>query len=309
MQHVRRGASLSILLVLGAARLGAECGTVFSIPDSFVLFGNYNELRLIAADRVRVLHPPVNEGYNGGYFAVPSLAARDGTIAWGYAIAWQEEHHSARFALGLLRRDQQWKTYGDFDDIGDAGISPDGSKVAVVVMQQGRLKLLIFDVASERFIEGPYPRGMWTRGTPSWSPDLTRLAVQLHLPDQKSIVAALDVRSGEIRPLGEGFNPQWSPDGQWIAFYSGRDCQLVHPDGTGFRTALHLNDTWTAARSFSWGGPVWSPGGGQLLLNVMKNDGPSLDVLLLDLTTGRTTTKGKNVLPVFGWIRRPAREP
>ncbi len=48
---------------------------------------------------------------------------------------------------------------------------------------------------------------------------------------------------------------------------------------------------------------MWSPDSRQLLLNVVKNDGPALDVVLLDVATGRTTTKVTSGLPVFGWAR------
>ena len=42
----------------------------------------------------------------------------------------------------------------------------------------------------------------------------------------------------------------------------------------------------------------------QLLFNVVKNDGPALDVVLLDVVTGRTTDEVTSGLPVFGWARR-----
>jgi len=42
------------------------------------------------------------------------------------------------------------------------------------------------------------------------------------------------------------------------------------------------------------------------LLNVNKNGGP-FDVILLDLATGKTTTKSKSGLSVFGWVPYPSR--
>jgi Tol biopolymer transport system component len=73
---------------------------------------------------------------------------------------------------------------------------------------------------------------------------------------------------------------------------------LIRPDGTGVKFALTLNDS---SQNFGWSGPVWSPDSKQLLLNVTKDDGPLLDVVLLDLATRQTTTKAKNSLPVFAW--------
>jgi hypothetical protein len=77
----------------------------------------------------------------------------------------------------------------------------------------------------------------------------------------------------------------------------------VHPDGTGVKPALKLKDSWFASKHFGWGAPVWSPDSRQLLINVVKNDGPALDVVLLDIATGRTTTVSSG-FPVFGWARR-----
>jgi Tol biopolymer transport system component len=297
---------LSMVLAACAASLGGARDQTFGMPESVLLFGNYNELRIIAPDRADVLHPTVERGYNHSYFAYPSIASRGDSIAWGFAVSSDDKRDSykARFALGLYSRlRQSWKTYGDFDQIGDAGISSDGSKVAVVARQEGRLRLVIFDVATETIGEGPYQRGMSLRGTPSWSPDRKRLAVQIHRPDESSFVAVLDLNTGETRPLGDGFQPQWSRDGQWVAYYSGRKCMLVHPDGSGSTVALTLKDGWFTHKEFGWGSPVWSPDSRQLLLNVTTKGGPYLDVILLDVATGRTTTKSQKGLPIFGWAR------
>ena len=301
-------ASLAIAVVLlGSASLSADRARTFSLSNTLLLFGNYNELHLITPDNKRKLHPPVDEGYNRGYFAYPTIGGGPGIVAWGFATGWDETRRprdKARFAVGVYSRaNQVWRTYGDFDDIGDTGISSDGTKVAFVARVRGRLTLQILDVITETFREGPYHRGMWPRGTPSWSPDRTRLAIQIHRPDERPLVAVLDLRTGELRSLGVGFHPQWSPNGEWIAFYSGRKCVLVHPDGTGATIALSLRDGWFTHKEFDWGSPVWSPDSTQLLLNVTKNGGPLLDVVLVDLATRKTVTKSKSGLPVFGWVR------
>jgi Tol biopolymer transport system component len=303
---MRNGCVAVALVLLGATGVRADRVLTFSLPNALLLFGDYNQLRVVTAGGEQVLHPAVDEGYNRGYFALPSIAARqDGVMAWGFAVGWDEtrRHDKARFALGLYSRaNQQWRTYGDFDDIGDAGISSDGTKVAFVAREHGRLALQILNVATGALTEGPYQRGMWPRGTPSWSPDLTHLAVQVHRPDETSFVATLDLGTGELRAIGDGVFPRWSPDGTWIAFYSGRRCMVVHPDGTRSTIAMALKDGWFTHKEFDWGGPVWSPDSKQLLLNVRKNGERPDDVILLDLATGQTTTKSKNGLPIFGWV-------
>lgn len=113
----------------------------------------------------------------------------------------------------------------------------------------------------------------------------------------------LDLNTGQVRPLGDGFNPQWSRDGEWIAYYSGRKCMTVHPDGTGSMTALTPGNGWFTHRDFDWGSPVWSADSKQLLLNATRNNGSSIDTIRLDLATGKTTTKSNLDVPVFGWVR------
>jgi len=67
-------------------------------------------------------------------------------IATESEVAWPDVR--IRFALGVYSVAQQrWKTYGNFQTIGDASISPDGAKVAVVAGQREAPRLQILDPA------------------------------------------------------------------------------------------------------------------------------------------------------------------
>jgi Tol biopolymer transport system component len=289
--------------------VGVQSNKTFSLPNSVLLFGDYGQLQVVTPGGAQVLRPPVDLKYNGGYFAYPSLAPRGDVIAWGFATeAWANRTaQRLRFALGLYGVDEQkWKTYGDFEFIGDTAFSADGTRVAFVADYTigSKAKLLIFDIAAETFREGPYQRGMENHSSLSWSPDATRLVTEINREKDRLVVAVLNLTTGSVHELGPGFGPRWSPNGEWIAYYaSGKQCVLVHPDGTGAKTVLTLRNGWFTARHFGGGSPVWSPDGAQLLLNVVKDDGPAGEVLLLDLPSGRITTKLRDGFSVFGWAR------
>ena len=74
---------------------------------------------------------------------------------------------------------------------------------------------------------------------------------------------------------------------------------IVHPDGTGSKTALDLH-----GRPGEWlfhGGISWSADEDTLLLNEEQFDGPNSQVTMLNLTNGQVTTKSKRRGPVLGW--------
>jgi hypothetical protein len=285
---------------------GREKAETFSLLDSVLLLGTYNDIRIVRPEGVQLLKPPVDIKTNGGYFAFPSISPKGDLVAWGFAIALdqQRQEHRARFALGIYSTlSHEWKTFGNFDQIGYTAFSLDGSKVAFVGMREGKNELLIFDLAAEKLSSAPYPRGMPESDGLSWSPDGKQLAIVVERGEKPSQIAVLELQTGDVRPLGEGYQPAWSPTGEWIAYYAGQKCMVVHPDGTGTRTIKDVSGGFRY-RSFNWG-LVWSPDGQQLLLNEIKADGPDLRVMLLDLASGKFSKKSDNGLPAFGWASGP----
>lgn len=130
---------------------------------------------------------------------------------------------------------QKWKTYGDYDDIGTVAFSPTGSKVAFVARQQGKVKkdLLIFNVATETVTTAPHPQGrLETKGGMGWSGDETRLAIAIQQDqlasslkptkldaDRGPAIGVLEINNSSVQLFGNGFDPAWSPTGEWIAYY------------------------------------------------------------------------------------------
>ena len=278
----------------------------FSLPDSVLLFGTYNDVRVSTPDAEERLRPPVEKA-NLGQFNAPSISLDGGLIAWGIVVAKPDDRHPVhrpRFSLGIYSRaDEKWKTYGDFDDIGATAFSRDGSKVAFVAAERAKQQLRIFDARTEIITVWDKTSLRWSaggKGSLGWSPAGDRLAIEIQSPG-KSLIGVLDLNTGNLEPVGEGYEPAWSPTGEWIAYYADQKCMLVHPDGTGKKVAKEVGGRAFGHRSFAWG-LVFSPDGMQLLLNQIKGDGPDLDVVLLDLESGRSISKSKSSLPVFGWV-------
>jgi WD40-like Beta Propeller Repeat len=295
--------------ILAACALTVNAGglAVFSVPDSLLLFGTYDELRLVTPDHAEAIKPPTELAANHGYFGYPSISPRGDLIAWGFATQVQNDRaeHRARFALGLYSvAAHKWKTFGDFDDVGNPVFSPDGSKIAFLAEEQKKKDLLILDVANGVMTKASYLNGIQQKiaSLRSWSPEGKRFALEIQR-GEKNLVAVLDLDTRHVQSLGEGFNPAWSPSGEWIAYFDpdGAKCLLVHPDGTGTKTVRRVRQSTLSYRRFGWGGPVWSPDGKRMLLSEMKGDGEYIDIVLLDIENGRVATKARNGLPVFGW--------
>lgn len=77
---------------------------------------------------------------------------------------------------------------------------------------------------------------------PAWSPDGTRLAYTVGLPDGTWQIATMARDGSDVRVLtsGPGIHevPTWSPDGTWLAY----DYSPLMPDDPGFKTVLYRMD-------------------------------------------------------------------
>ena len=70
-------------ILMGCAGVAVAAGEkTFRIHDSVLLFGNYNEVRIVTAEGERLVRPPVEAKCNGGYFAFPGVGSQNvGTLS------------------------------------------------------------------------------------------------------------------------------------------------------------------------------------------------------------------------------------
>jgi Tol biopolymer transport system component len=143
--------------------------------------------------------------------------------------------------------------------------------------------------------------GWALRGRLSWSPDGKEIAAQYVPRIDMSQIAIVEADTGKARIVADGGYPSWSPKGDWIAYFDMQlaMCFLVHPDGTGMKI-VRDDEHGFRNRAMIYGA-VWSPDGGKLLLNE-EDDREHIRVVMLDVVTGRETTKSKNGLPVLDWV-------
>ncbi|MEO8539573.1 MAG: S9 family peptidase [bacterium] len=110
--------------------------------------------------------------------------------------------------------------------VGECDISPDGSRVAVVVTNLDRetdgYKSAIWLVDTAGGEPRQFTAGAKRDGSPRWSPDGNWLAFTSERGEDKPQIALMPASGGESRvltklPLGAGV-PAWSPDGKKLAF-------------------------------------------------------------------------------------------
>jgi Tol biopolymer transport system component len=213
-----------------------------------------------------------------------------------------------------------WTEYAKAYYVLAVAISPDKSKLAVssTVREEDPVRLSILDTRSG--VSQAVPTEKFPLdGNLSWSPDGRRVAYQVRLSSgaahtYESAIDVIDLTTGITRRVGSGKDPAWSPSGEWIAYLDSSGtwpvttkCLMSHPDGTD----EHVLNAFPPAgqpidQRYFIGAPVWSPDSRHLLLNeLVDQDKPVInmrrDIHLVDLATGKMTTRFRNVAPVLGW--------
>ena len=121
----------------------------------------------------------------------------------------------------------------------------------------------------------------------AWAPDSRRLAFTAAVADGTSAIDIVDTDGSHLAPLisapvagvADRFDPAWSPDGQWISFFSKGPTSpsiaisVSHPDGSGARS-LHTSPINPEYLEVSW-----APDPSQARLAYVSGD----DVRIFDL--------------------------
>lgn len=323
---------LAVLLLALLAPFSRVCSgqdeRLITKPNSKLLFAwDYGDL-LVSTPAGNIDVPGPGGGPVDGVNFSPALAPDGNLIAVGLRLPDHKDRTQCdpsvvtcalpgttqyMWVIGVYSlRDKGWKTYGDFCGAGSPAFSPDGTKVAFEAGMRstfqdcsaGKGALLILDLASGQFTQVPNTAAVIPRAQITWSPDGGYLAVESGAGVDDSIVL-IEVGSWIQKKIAVGGDPSWSPKGDSIAYQigAGGACMIMHPDGTGAKMVLD------AFRRFgAWAvesGAVWSPDERTILLNE-RAEGGRINVVSVDLDTGKVKIIARRTPRVFGWVQLPS---
>jgi Tol biopolymer transport system component len=147
------------------------------------------------------------------------------------------------------------------------------------------------------------------RETMDWSPDGKKITyMKWDLVDNVGKVYIYDIENDVETELVRGYNPQWSPDGNYLSFGQDRSVLIIKPDGTGNTTLAKSSYKGNILKTARY--QYWSPDSKYLMYHIYtinyKNRGSyPTDIYVVDLdgnadclTSSLTSTDWK--APV-GW--------
>ena len=169
---------------------------------------------------------------------------------------------------------------------GRPAVSPDGQWI--VQTPAGNLLLVDIDGLKQREIRWGRPHGATNMA--AWSPDGKRLAFTIRIPGVLNDIYVVDITGENLQQLtdhpAQDLYPAWSPDGQWIAFWSNRD--------GGNAVYLMEADGANPKRLANGTSPEWSPDSQQIAfvsrqegiggIFIMNRDGENIRLLIEDGT-------------------------
>jgi TolB protein len=163
------------------------------------------------------------------------------------------------------------------------------------------------------FMSDRSPAGLWVMGAggeaprslyateqaagskPAWSPDKRWIIVEL-----SDAMTRVEVATGEVISLGGGREPEWSPDGEVVAFNLFEGIALMTPDGADKRVII--------PGAFD---PGWSPDGRLIAYRRLSEDGTtsSIYVAAPDGTGERRLTARVSAPRLSSYDEAPAWSP
>jgi Tol biopolymer transport system component len=139
------------------------------------------------------------------------------------------------------------------------------TRIAYMARRDDRLDIYVWDLqtGTEKKLTGDMQS---VQQKFSWSPDGTRLVFQNGFRYEETELYIANVLNGEVQRLTDNLtmdeNPDWSPQGDWIAFQSGTDASggsklwLINPNSYERKTVIN-EPSIPQENSSSW--PLWSP--------------------------------------------------
>lgn len=172
-----------------------------------------------------------------------------------------------------------------------AVISPDGKYVAVVASTPEKTGIFLIEVNSNSG-----PKYLVSGSSPSWFADSKQFVYR-----SQGDLWILSVEGTDpVRLTHDSLDeraPRTSPDGQWVAFYSGRsghqDLWMIATNGK--ESPVQLTKASMAADDFRFA-PSWSPDSKQLAYYSFKNDYWEDDIWVIDIQTKQERQVSNNLM-------------